>query len=159
MDVGLVINNPIGQAVGSVSALPRPTDSGFATTMANQLDDRTSTVERAEQMVGGRIRAPEGGCGCDAFIATVAPESPTSSATEQPARQTAAPFMPAFTPTFDGAQSQDFSPGQILEFDDATDLSGHVHRAILRNATEMITANQSGLVEVLSIPWGQVQRR
>lgn len=155
MDVGLVINSPIGQAVGSAAALPRSVDSGFAATMATQFEDGASTVDRAEQLIGARIRAPEGGCGCDAFIDSVAPSAPEPQTAELPSTQRGLALMPSFAPS----QGPDVSPGRILELDDPADLSGHLHRAILRNATEMITANQNGLVEVLSIPWGQVQRR
>lgn len=160
MDVGLVINNPIGQAAANAAALPRSVDSGFATTMASQLDNGASTVERAEQLIGARIRAPEGGCGCDAFVNAVAPSAPEPQVIDRaPDRGGLGQATQLQMPTFTLPQGQNVSPGEVLTLDDPADLSGHLHRAILRNATEMITANQSGLVEVLSIPWDQVQRR
>lgn len=155
MDVGLVSNSPIDQSMGSVAAAPRSAEGGFATTMATQLDDGVATVERAEQLIGARIRAPEGGCGCDAFVDSVANSAPEPQTAELPSSQRELALMPTFTPS----PGPDVSAGRILELDDPADLSGHLHRAILRNATEMITANQNGLIEVLSIPWGQVQRR
>ena len=127
--------------------------TGFGATIAAEIGEQSSTLERAEDLIGTRIRAPEGGCGCDALIGTVAPSPATSPRIDDPTRPMTR------EPAGVSQQTRDVSPGRILVLDDPSDLGDHLHQAILRNATEMIAANRSGLVEVLSIPWDRVQRR
>lgn len=133
MDVDLVSKIPIGPALGATTRTPAG-DDGFAAAMTTRLDDGASIVERAERRIGTRIRAPEGGCSCDAFVGSVAPSAPAAS------------------------PNGSLAPGRVLTLNDPNDLSGHLHRAILRNATEMITAARSGLVEVLTVPWDRVEQ-
>lgn len=147
MDVDLVSNSFTANLAGATQTRPASIDQGFAATMATKLDDGVTIVEDAEQLVGTRIRAPEGGCGCDAFVDTVV---------SAPAETSGPPIgaAPRSVPTREAAV-----PGEIISFNDPSDLGDHVHRAILRNATEMISAHRNGVVEVLSIPWEQAQKR
>ena len=164
----MVSTNPIDFSVpnDTRTAAPRtnPSSSGFAATMAAEVGG-TSTLERAEELIGTRIRAPEGGCGCDALVSTVMPSPPPAAdrSLERSPAVTMPTAMPTARPTATPAaalsQAWDVSPGRILVLNDPNDLGDHLHQAILRNATEMIAANRNGLVEVLSIPWDQVQPR
>lgn len=158
MDVDLVSKNPVDRSAAGPAARPRPLNDGFAATMAAQVDDGASTIERAERLIGARVRAPEGGCGCDALINAVVPSSPDQqSAGWTSGRSTSVGATQA--PAFAAPPLRDVTPGQVLTLDDPADLSSHLHRAILRNATEMITASRTGLVEVRPVPWDQIRQR
>lgn len=157
MDVDVVSKNPIDRFGMSAAVRSRAPGDGFAATMAARLDDGVSTVEQAERLIGARIRAPEGGCGCEALVSSVVPSPPDSQSADQPSDRSGSGGA-AQAPAFAALPPSDVSPGRILALDDPNDLSGHLHRAILRNATEMIASNRSGLVEVLPIPWDQVRQ-
>lgn len=152
MDVALVSTSPIDRPLAGDRLQTNASGGGFAATIAAEIGDQTSTLERAEELIGTRIRAPEGGCGCDALVGT-AMQAPAPSAVAEPVQ--ARPVMRE--PVAAISQPRDVSPGRILVLDQPSELGDHLHQAILRNATEMIATNRNGLVEVLSIPWDQVR--
>lgn len=157
MDVALISTLPTTSINTSTAAQPATGSRGFSMAMAAENGGDRTTLEQAEALVGTRIRAPEGGCGCDAFVNTVAPQTP---APETAGPQAAAPetiAARAASPTATASTRSAAIPGQVVSIAEAsanaTDLGEHLHRAIIRNATEMIMANTDGLVEVLAIPW------
>ena len=151
MDVALISTLPATSINLGGTAQTTTPRGGFSVAMAAESGGERATLEQAEALVGTRIRAPEGGCGCDAFVDAVVPETTAPTTTsESVVARSASPVVAA------SARSTPV-PGQILAFADAsvntTDLDEHLHRAIVRNATEMIMANTEGLVEVMAIPW------
>lgn len=131
----------------------------FAASMSAEVGDEAQRLESAEGLIGGRIRAPEGGCRCDALIESTAP---TSAPATTSAAVTPGTIAPAVSPnrgalvapaTIRPATPFEVVPGDVLLFEDDINLSDHVHQAIVRNASEMIATNEHGVVEALAIPW------
>ncbi len=152
------------------------TSNAFDAALAAEASDESMTAAKAEDLVGTRIRAPEGGCGCDALVAASQPAGdgtatgdaivtapPPQSADRFSLAQSTALLSsgsPIASAQFGMSQRQvspgDVTTGDIVLLRDDADPSGRFHQAIARSATEMIAANRSGLVEVLPIPWRRV---
>jgi hypothetical protein len=153
MEVAWISPSPIDSSPARAPARPTTAGGDFAAAISAETGESRTKLERAEALVGTRIRAPEGGCGCDALISTVAPPEAAAKATAQlPDVAERAPLP------------SELEPGSIISFSPASDergsvsndLTDHLHRAIVRNASEMITANEDGMIEVLGIPWRRI---
>ncbi len=130
---------------------------GFAAAMESERATGSVDVDRVEGMVGARIRAPEGGCGCDALVDVATNSTKTTDrVTPTPVTDLPTTAVPTTAlPTTDLPTAP--ARGQVVQL--AGEGKDRDHQAIMRNTSEMIAVNQQGIVEVMAVPWARVTNR
>ena len=122
---------PAGDAFPArpISPSGDPRDTSFAAAIETATSPSAETARSAERLIGTQVRAPEGGCACDALAAS-------ASASPEPVRVD---------------RGATIEPGDLLELSEPGNF-GRSHLAVARTAREMIAVQSDGVVRVSPIP-------
>lgn len=129
------------------AATPDPSTARFDDALGAQITAPRSVADEVEGLVGQRIKAPPGGCGCDALVSNVDAAVPKAATGRSES-------------VLDMVRPGEIQRGDVLVLRSSDGLPGaRLHQAVARGLSEMIAVNSMGVVEVTDIPWSLVEGR